>query len=158
MTTLLKVLRFLGPIFLFFSMLVVLPSYMISYFDDIADNGLLIILLLSIFYSLVIRFTLRKQKFIYTPRDGFLITFVSWVLVSLIAALPFYSFGMSYVDSFFEAVSGLTTTGSTSISSLSELPNYLLMYRQLLQWLGGMGIIVLAVAILPILGVGGMQL
>ena len=119
MTTLLKVLRFLGPIFLFFSMLVVLPSYLISYFDDIADNGLLIILLLSIFYSLVIRFTLRKQKFIYTPRDGFLITFVSWVLVSLIAALPFYSFGRSYVDSFFEAVSGLTTTGSTSISSLS---------------------------------------
>ena len=149
MTTLLKVLRFLGPIFLFFSMLVVLPSYMISYFYDIADNGLLIILLLSIFYSLVIRFTLRKQKFIYTPRDGFLITFVSWVLVSLIAALPFYSFGMSYVDSFFEAVSGLTTTGSTSISSLSELPNYLLMYRQLLQWAGGVGLVIVVLAIIP---------
>ena len=136
MTTLLKVLRFLGPIFLYFSLCWSFCPLMISYFDNIADNGLLIILILSIFYSLVIRLTLRKQKFIYTPRDGFLITFVSWVLVSLIAALPFYSFGMSYVDSFFEAVSGLTTTGSTSISSLSELPNYLLMYRQLLQWAG----------------------
>ncbi len=149
MITLLKVLRFLGPIFLFFSTLVVLPSLIMSYFENITDSGLIIILLLSILYSLIVRFTLRKRKFIYTPRDGFLITFVSWVLVSLVAAIPFYTFGMTYIDSFFEAVSGLTTTGSTSISSLSELPNYLLMYRQLLQWAGGVGLVIVVLAIIP---------
>ena len=148
MITLLKVLRFLGPIFLFFSTLVVLPSLIMSYFENITDSGLIIILLLSILYSLIVRFTLRKRKFIYTPRDGFLITFVSWVLVSLVAAIPFYTFGMTYIDSFFEAVSGLTTTGSTSISSLSELPNYLLMYRQLLQWAGGVGLVIVVLAII----------
>ena len=149
MTTLLKVLRFLGPIFLFFSLLVALPSYLISYFNQSADEVMGLILLLGVGYSGVILFTLRSKKFIYTPRDGFLITLVSWVLVSLIAAIPFFNFGMTYTDSFFEAVSGLTTTGSTTISSLIDLPKHLLMYRQLLQWAGGVGLVIVVLAIIP---------
>jgi trk system potassium uptake protein TrkH len=92
-------------------------------------------------------------------RDGFLVVVLAWVVLALFGAIPFlYSPGLSYVDAVFESLSGLTTTGATVISGLDALPRSVLYYRQQLQWLGGMGIIVLAVAILPMLGVGGMQL
>lgn len=92
-------------------------------------------------------------------RDGFLVVALFWVVLSLIGALPFM-FGphLTLVDAVFEAVSGFTTTGSTVITGLDELPRSILYYRQQLQWLGGLGVVVLAVAILPMLGVGGMQL
>jgi trk system potassium uptake protein TrkH len=92
-------------------------------------------------------------------RDGFLVVVLSWVVLALFGAIPFlHSPGLSYMDAVFESLSGLTTTGATVISGLDTLPHSVLYYRQQLQWLGGMGIIVLAVAILPMLGVGGMQL
>ena len=92
-------------------------------------------------------------------RDGFLIVAFYWIGLGLLGALPFM-FGphLSYVDSVFEAVSGFTTTGATVIVGLDALPPSILYYRAQLQWLGGMGVIVLAVAILPMLGIGGMQL
>ncbi len=94
-------------------------------------------------------------------RDGFLIVVLFWVVLGLSGSLPFIlseSVELSVTDAVFESVSGLTTTGATVIIGLDSLPRSMLFYRQELQWLGGMGIIVLAVAILPILGVGGMQL
>lgn len=94
-------------------------------------------------------------------RDGFLITTLFWVVLSVAGSIPFYlsnNAPYTYVDSLFEAVSGLTTTGATVITGIDSLPESMLWYRQQLQWLGGMGIIVLAVAILPMLGIGGMQL
>ena len=84
-----------------------------------------------------------------------------WFVLSLFATIPFIlssELNMSFSDAFFESMSGLTTTGATVIQGLDELPKAILYYRQQLQWLGGMGIIVLAVAILPMLGVGGMEL
>ena len=81
--------------------------------------------------------------------------------MAIFGSFPFYFtdvIHISYIDSLFESISGLTTTGATVITGLDELPRSLLFYRQLLQWLGGMGIIVLAVAVLPLLGIGGMQL
>jgi len=94
-------------------------------------------------------------------RDGFVVVASFWIVLGLFGALPFYlspSPEMSLTDAVFESMSGLTTTGSTVLTGLDELPRSILYYRQQLQWLGGMGIIVLAVAILPMLGVGGMQL
>ena len=101
----------------------------------------------------------RKQSQHMSTRDGFLIVVVLWVGLSLLAAIPL-SLGteLSYHNAVFEAVSAITTTGATVIVGLDDLPPSILFYRQLLQWLGGMGMIVLAVAILPMLGIGGMQL
>lgn len=97
----------------------------------------------------------------FRSREGFLITVLFYLSLGLFGALPIYlspTLEGSFTDAAFESFSGLTTTGATVIAGLDELPYSLLFYRQLLQWLGGMGIIVLAVAILPMLGIGGMQL
>jgi len=93
-------------------------------------------------------------------RDGILLVTLSWIFMPALAALPLELGipGLSFTDAYFEAVSGLTTTGSTVLSDLDHLAASLNFWRHLLHWIGGMGIIVLAVAILPLLGVGGMQL
>lgn len=93
-------------------------------------------------------------------RDGFLITVLFYSGLALIGAVPLLLAGVapSFTDAVFESLSGLTTTGATVLTGLDDLPRSVLFYRQLLQWLGGMGIIVLAVAVLPMLGIGGMQI
>ena len=93
-------------------------------------------------------------------RDGFLITVLFYLGLALNGALPLLLTGVAptFTDAAFESLSGLTTTGATVLTGLDDLPRSVLFYRQLLQWLGGMGIIVLAVAVLPLLGVGGMQI
>jgi trk system potassium uptake protein len=94
------------------------------------------------------------------PREGFAIVTVSWILFSAFGALPFYFAGAlpSYTDAYFEAMSGFTTTGATVLTDIEGQPLSLQFWRCFIQWLGGMGIIVLSLAILPMLGVGGMQL
>lgn len=93
-------------------------------------------------------------------RDGFLIVALAWLILSLLGAVPFWTTGTlpSVVDAMFESSSGLTTTGATVLSGLDQLPRSILFWRSLQEWLGGMGIVVLAVAVMPLLGVGGMQL
>ncbi|MGJ8527787.1 TrkH family potassium uptake protein [Maritalea sp.] len=93
-------------------------------------------------------------------RQAFLMTALVWVVLAFFAALPFYWAGLelSYTDSFFEAISGLTTTGSTVMTGLDSLPPGILLWRGLLQWYGGLGIIVMAIAVLPMLQIGGMQM
>jgi trk system potassium uptake protein TrkH len=94
-------------------------------------------------------------------RDGFVVVVLFWLMLGLAGAIPLYlheSLDISITDAIFESISGLTTTGATVITGLDTLPHSILFYRQELQWLGGMGIIVLAVAVLPMLGIGGMQL
>ncbi|WP_420560705.1 TrkH family potassium uptake protein [Tepidicaulis sp.] len=91
-------------------------------------------------------------------RQSFLLTASSWVVLPAFAALPLIGVGVSYTDAFFEAVSGLTTTGSTVMTGLDTLPYGILFWRALLQWIGGIGIIVMAIVLLPFLRVGGMQL
>jgi trk system potassium uptake protein len=93
-------------------------------------------------------------------RQAFVMTTLSWVFLTIFAAIPLYysEMELSYTDAFFEAMSGLTTTGSTVITGLDYAPPGILLWRALLQWIGGIGIIVMAIAILPLLRVGGMQL
>jgi potassium uptake protein, TrkH family len=103
----------------------------------------------------------RNTKKDFRIREGILVVVSFWFILSLFATIPFLlseSLRMSFSDAFFESMSGLTTTGATVLAGLDDLPKAILYYRQQLQWLGGMGIIVLAVAILPMLGVGGMEL
>ncbi len=91
-------------------------------------------------------------------KEGFLLTTLMWIVLTAFAAIPFWALGLSYTDAFFEAMSGLTTTGSTVLTKLKELPRGILLWRALLQGLGGLGIIVMAMIMLPFLRVGGMQL
>lgn len=91
-------------------------------------------------------------------REGFLLTTVSWLAVTAVAAMPFVGLGLGYTDAFFEAMSGITTTGATVLVGLDKLPRGILLWRAVLQGLGGLGIIVMAILMLPFLRVGGMQL
>lgn len=93
------------------------------------------------------------------PRDGFFVVGMGWVVVSAFGAMPYGATGtLGPVDAFFEAVSGFTTTGSTVLSGLDSMPRSLLLWRAFTQWVGGMGIILFTIAVLPLLGIGGMQL
>jgi len=95
-----------------------------------------------------------------STRQAFLMTVLVWVTLSAFGALPFYWSGIvpSYTDAFFESISGLTTTGATVLTNLDTMAPGLLLWRGILQWLGGLGIIVMAVSVLPMLQIGGMQL
>ena len=156
MISLLKFFRFLGPTLLFFGTFVVLPPVVLSYFNNVLDNEMLNIYLVCMAYSVIIFFTLRQRKFTYSPKDGFVITFLTWVIISLLASMPFLNANLVFFDALFEAVSGLTTTGSTVIKDLSQLPDHILLYRQLLQWAGGVGLVIVVLAIIPAVS-GGMK-
>lgn len=115
---------------------------------------------MTLFVGVALVLTNRGQDLSMGPRQAYVFTTLSWVVIAAFAALPFAfsELEMSYTDSFFESMSGLTTTGSTVITGLAAAPPGILIWRALLQWLGGIGIIVLALSILPMLRVGGMQL
>ena len=101
----------------------------------------------------------RRMRFNLRLRDGFLIVALFWLVLGLLGALPFdAALDISLADSVFESVSAITTTGATVLSGLDRMPPSLLFHRAQLQWLGGIGVVVSAVAILPLLGIGGMQL
>ena len=93
-------------------------------------------------------------------QQAFLLTTLSWLSIAIFGCLPFLSsnLGLSFIDSFFESMSGITTTGSTIITNLDSAPKGILLWRAILQWLGGIGVIVMAITILPLLNIGGMQL
>jgi len=116
--------------------------------------------MVSFLIGIALWLPVRAVNYEMRLRDGFLIVTMTWVFASLVSALPFVHGPphLSYTHAIFEATSGLTTTGATVIAGLDDLPKSVLFYRQLLQFLGGMGIVILAVAILPMLKIGGTQL
>jgi trk system potassium uptake protein TrkH len=115
---------------------------------------------INLFVGLSVAALTRGHRRELKPRDGFVLVTLSWVLMSASGAIPLLIAlpDLSLTDAYFEAMSGLTTTGSTVLSGLDTLPPSINLWRHLMHWIGGLGIIVLAVAILPLLGVGGMQL
>jgi len=154
--------RILGALLMFFSIAQVLPGFLAYFFNE---DKLIPIFLYSGFFTFTVGFCLflaaQSHKVDLRTKDGFIITVFFWTVLGFFGSIPFYLAnieGVGYVDSLFESISGLTTTGSTVFVGLDDMDKSLLFYRQFLQWLGGMGIIVLAVAVLPLLGVGGMQL
>lgn len=127
--------------------------------DDI--SALLISGIGTSFCGLLLWFATRRTEITELgKREGYLIVTLGWIVMTIFGALPFIFYGAipSYTDAFFETMSGFTTTGATILTDIEKLPPGLLFWRSLTQWLGGMGIIVLSLAILPLLGIGGMQL
>ena len=160
-------MRDFRPIFNILGLLLCIESVALlipMFFDLINQNHdwkqFFFISCLTFLIGLVLYVGFKKENIKINLRQAFLLTIVSWFLIAFFGSLPFIytSSSLSFTDSFFEAVSGITTTGSTVIANLDNLSEGILVWRSLLQWFGGIGIIVLAVAILPTLQIGGMQL
>ncbi|MDJ0938152.1 MAG: TrkH family potassium uptake protein [Woeseiaceae bacterium] len=153
--------RILGLLLMMFSLTMLPPVFISLLFDDGAWLSFVEGFGLTLLAGFLCWLPVRRSKKDLRLRDGFLVVAAFWSVLGTFGAAPLYfddSIQLSLTDAVFESMSGLTTTGATILTGLDELPKSILYYRQQLQWLGGMGIIVLAVAVLPMLGVGGMQL
>lgn len=156
----LAVIRILGMVVILFSLTMLIPlGFALSGQDSALDAFSQSILITAVVGILILGLTWWHKRELQ-PRDGFLLVALVWVVLPVFAALPFLFFApdLSVASAYFEAVSGLTTTGATIFSGLDNMPHSILIWRSFLQWLGGMGILILALAILPLLGVGGMQI
>ena len=154
------IVHVLSKLAVLYAVLLLVPTLVSYLYHDSAFNAFAGTALATLAGSTAVWAATRKHDRELRPRDGFTLVFLLWLGFAAISALPFYLYfpNISYTDAFFEAVSGLTTTGATVMSSLDTLAPSLNFWRHMMNWLGGMGIIVLAVAILPMLGVGGTQL
>jgi trk system potassium uptake protein TrkH len=155
------VLGILGRLILFFGLTMCVPLIFAFYYREACISALLQSLGLTVLTGTLLIFVFRgAEKHAISQREGMAIVTLGWTAVGLFGALPFYLGGEIplFVDAFFESVSGFTTTGASILTDIEAMSRSLLFWRSFIQWLGGMGIIVLSVAILPFLGVGGMQL
>ncbi len=153
--------RILGLLLTMFSVAMLPPIVVSLIYSDGAWRAFLYSFLLILVLGVLLFLPVRRARKDLRLRDGFLVVASFWMVLGTIGAMPLWLSSepsMTLTEAVFESISGLTTTGATVITGLDGLPESILFYRQQLQWLGGMGIIVLAVAILPMLGVGGMQL
>ena len=153
--------RILGLLLMMFSLTMLPPILFSLYYNDHSWLPFVEGFGLTLVAGLLCWLPVHRSKKDLRLRDGFLVVAAFWTVLGTFGAAPlFFSdvLSLSVTDAVFESMSGLTTTGATVLTGLDELPVSILYYRQQLQWLGGMGIIVLAVAVLPMLGVGGMQL
>jgi trk system potassium uptake protein TrkH len=153
--------RILGLLLMMFSLTMLPPIIIAMIFKEQSWLSFVEGFGLTLAAGLIFWLPVRRSRKDLRLRDGFLVVAAFWTVLGTFGAAPLYfadSITMSLTDAVFESISGLTTTGATVLTGLDELPKSILYYRQQLQWLGGMGIIVLAVAVLPMLGVGGMQL
>ena len=157
-----SVFKTLGLLMMVFSLSMVFP-FMVSAFEG--DTYTASSFMAAFFFTLIVGIALwlptRKDQSEIRLHEGFLIVALFWIILGIFGSIPFLMLpetALSFTDAIFESTSGLTTTGATILTGLDQLPKGLLFYRSQLQWLGGLGIIVLAVAIMPLLGVGGMQL
>ena len=157
---LLPVSHVLGGMLMFFSVTYLMPILSALIYDDGTLIDFIDAMSISFAIGFILWFGTRRHKRELKPRDGFLLVTLAWVLMAGIATLPLMLAidDLSFTDAYFETMSGLTTTGATVLSGLDKLPPSINLWRHELNWVGGMGIIVLAIAILPLLGVGGMQL
>ncbi len=160
-----SVANVLGRLLLVFSLTYLVPIASSIYFRDGTLVTFLVSLLACVATGLVLERATRRYRTELKARDGFILVVAAWTLTAAIACVPLMLHQpgsmdepLSFTDAFFESMSGLTTTGATVMVGLDTLAPSVNLWRHTLQWLGGMGIIVLAVAILPLLGVGGMQL
>ena len=155
--------RVLGLLLTIFSFTMLTPIAFSLYFDDGMVFAFVQSFVVVAIVGLALWYPVRRSRREMRLRDGFLIVASFWIVLGLFGAAPFLladdpGIEIGFTDAVFESMSGLTTTGATVLTGLDSLPEGLLFYRQQLQWFGGLGIIVLAVAVLPMLGVGGMQL
>ena len=164
MTDMFPVLRVLGILIMIFGAAMGLPLAVSWFMEDGVWHIYPVAIAAAVAFGAGLWWKLRLFRRELQPRHGVMLVTLVWVLLPLFAALPLmlatHEIGrpMSFTHAYFEAVSGLTTTGSTVLTGLDALPVSMNVWRTFLQWLGGMGILILAVAVLPLLGVGGSQL
>lgn len=153
------IIRTLGVLFLLFSTTLLPPIGISLWYGDGETAHFSATLGIAVAVGVLLYWPLRKDGHAIRSRDGFLIVALMWTAMSLLGAVPFMLvLELGFPDAFFESVSGYTTTGATVLVGLDSMSPSILFYRQEIQWLGGIGVIVLAVALLPMLGIGGMQL
>ena len=153
-----SILNLFSVLVLFFSFSYIFPIVVSIIFDDGALHIFVKTLIAISLIGIIGLAATRNINNELSQKDGFVIIVMFWVVLSIAGSIPFYLSGMSIIDSFFESMSGITTTGATVISNIDALPESVLFYRQMLQWMGGMGLIVLAIAVMPLLGIGGGQI
>ena len=154
-----SVMHILALLLIFLAASMLLPIPFSLYYADSDHAPLLISAAITLFFG-VVGYKITHFKQDLRAKEGFAIVTFGWIIFSLFGALPFLFSGAipSFTDAFFETMSGFTTTGATVLTDIEQLPHGILFWRSLTHWIGGMGIIVLSLAILPFLGVGGMQL
>lgn len=160
-----EIFSVVGLIISVYSLFLFAPAVVGFIYLELIWKKFVLIAFLFFFFGLLIFFLFKrtdksnKTSAELQPKDGLLLVISVWCLLSLISSIPFCFFieGVNPVRAFFESVSGLTTTGATIFTGLDSMPKSILIWRAVLQWIGGMGILVLTIAILPLLGVGGMQ-
>ncbi|HIN60118.1 MAG: TrkH family potassium uptake protein [Pseudomonadota bacterium] len=155
------ILNILGILLALFSTSLLPPLALSLIYSDNTTTAFLVAYLVTLATGLACYLPTRRQGRDLRLRDGFLIVVLFWTVLASFGALPLLlsnNPAMGLTDAFFESMSGLTTTGATVLVGIDDLPISIRYYRQQLQWLGGMGIVVLAVAVMPMLGIGGMQL
>ncbi|BGI50845.1 MAG: Trk system potassium transporter TrkH [Arsenophonus endosymbiont of Ceratovacuna japonica] len=153
--------KIIGLLVILFSVMMIIPVIISLIYLDGTEYAFIKTFIISLIIGLLFWIPNRNNKHDLKSKEGFLIVALFWIVLGSIGALPFifsHQLHLSVTDACFESFSGLTTTGATTLIRLDYFPKAILFYRQMLQWLGGMGIIVLAVAILPLLGIGGIQL
>lgn len=159
MTRFAPVHRALGMILMLFGLAMLVPLTVSHIMDDGAQRVYDEVFLLTMLCGSFLWYRYRNTPRDLNVRDGFLLVVLVWTVLPAFSALPLMlHLGMSHTDAYFEAVSALTATGATVMSGLDRLPASINLWRHLMQWLGGMGLIVLVVAILPMLGIGGRQM
>lgn len=153
------VLRVVGIILIIESILMI-PSYIIALYSNQGDEmAFLATILLTLLIGLLFQGRGKLVKKL-NPQEGFAIVTFAWISVSIFGALPLYisSSTETFIDAFFEIVSGFTTTGATILTNVESLPNAVMFWRSFTHWIGGMGILVFTLALLPMLGISGFQM
>ena len=153
--------RVIGVLLMIFSVTMLPPVAVSHFYDNAVEHAFLTAMLVTLSSGALLWWPVRNGRSELKIRDGFLVVVLFWVVLGVYGAIPFYIAPrpeVTIAQAVFESISGLTTTGATVLVGIEHLPEGIRYYRQQLQWLGGMGIVVLAVAILPMLGIGGMQL
>ncbi len=153
--------KIIGIMLILFSLMLIIPISVSLLYNDGNIATFLYSFVIILLFGLFLYFPNTRSKSDIKTKEGFLIVVLFWLVLSLFGSIPFMfdeQLSLNFNDAFFESISGWTTTGATVIENIDILSPSLLIYRQELQWLGGMGIVILALAILPMLGVGGMHL
>ncbi len=137
-----------------------LVPYLLQIFFDENSHSFLSSSLITIFIGILFILTNFQKEYRLNLQQTFLFSTLAWISIAIFGSIPFIfsSLNLSFSDAFFESMSGITTTGSTIIENLDKTPKSILLWRAIMQWLGGIGIIVMAITVLPLLKVGGMQL
>jgi len=149
-------LHIIGSFLKYFALAYIVPLIIALYYGE-DWRIFLYSLLITLATGLLLEFGFRTSKVIERA-EGFTIVAFTWLLIPLLGTLPYIFLGLGFLDAFFETMSGFTTTGATILNVVEELPKSAILWRCLTQWLGGMGVILLFISILPRLGVGGSQL